>query len=74
MENTRLLASSNCDYLMLTVSILTFNTVAPARNSTMFMWPLSSATSWGVFCSMEKIQNPFNMADEKGFILTYSLS
>ena len=50
--------------------ILTFNTGAPPMNSAMFMWPLSSATSWGVFCRMETKKHPVNIADEKRFILT----
>ena len=36
----------------------------------MFMWPLSTATSLGVFCRMETKQHPVNTADEKRFILT----
>jgi len=36
----------------------------------MFVWPLSSATSLGVFCRIETKQHPVNTADEKRFILT----
>ena len=37
----------------------------------MFMWPLSSATSWEVFCRMETKKHPVNMANEKRFMLIY---